>query len=98
MPSTVSSTAITETGEQSAITQKITKTATGWLTKVMWIVLPIALTALVSALITLGYSVKLVWKEKKVDEAVKLAMWTAGWLVGFILLIMLGMWLKRSYS
>lgn len=41
--------------------------------------------ALVSALITLGYPVILIWKKNEVTKALKLVAFTAFWLMVFIL-------------
>jgi len=40
--------------------------------------------ALISALITLGYPIILIWKKKQTIEALKLVTYTAGWLIVFI--------------
>ena len=40
--------------------------------------------ALVSALLTLGYPIILFWEKEKTVEALKLVVYTAGWLIFFI--------------
>lgn len=45
-----------------------------------------AASALISALLTLGYPVYLFWQKKERVKALKVASYTAGWLVFFILL------------
>ena len=42
--------------------------------------------ALVSALLTLGYPIILFWEKKKTVEALKLVIYTAGWLIFFVLI------------
>ena len=45
--------------------------------------------ALISALIVLGHPFILFWEKKKTIEALKLVIYTIGWLIFFILLIIL---------
>ncbi len=45
-----------------------------------------ATSALISALIVLGYPVYLIWQKKEIKKAIRLAGYTAGWLVGFALI------------
>lgn len=45
--------------------------------------------ALVSALIVLGYPFLLLWEKKKTKDAIKLVGYTAAWSVFFVLLIIL---------
>ena len=40
--------------------------------------------ALVSAILTLGYPIILFWEKEKTVEALKLVVYTAGWLIFFI--------------
>ena len=51
--------------------------------------------ALVSALITLGYPVKLFFDEKRTDQALKLIFYTACWLVFFAVLLMVIIFLLK---
>lgn len=44
--------------------------------------------ALICAVVTLGYPAILIWRDKQLVLAVKLAGLTAGWLVGFTLLVL----------
>ena len=53
--------------------------------------------ALVCGLIVFGYPIRLVLKEKKMDKAVKLVLYTSGWLVGFSLMIISGIRLTRGF-
>jgi hypothetical protein len=43
--------------------------------------------ALICALITFGYAARLFWDEKRVKRALKLVLYTAGWLGAFVLLL-----------
>jgi len=42
--------------------------------------------ALISALLVLGYPLYLFWQKKQTQKAIRLVGYTAGWLVGFTLL------------
>lgn len=42
--------------------------------------------ALVSALLVLGYPIYLFWQKKQITKALRLIGYTAGWLIGFVLL------------
>ncbi len=55
---------------------------------VLFLVLFVA-SALISALIILGYPFILFWEKKQTIEALKLVVYTIAWLVFFILLILL---------
>jgi hypothetical protein len=44
--------------------------------------------ALISALLVLGYPIILFWDKKQTTEAVKLVIYTTGWLILFILLLL----------
>ncbi len=55
---------------------------------VLFLVLFVA-SALISALIVLGYPFILFWEKKKTTEALKLTVYTIVWLVFFIFLILL---------
>lgn len=46
--------------------------------------------ALISALITLGYPVILFWKMNQPVKAVKLVIYTAGWSAAFVALLLIG--------
>ncbi len=46
--------------------------------------------ALVCGLLVFGYPAKLYFKSRKTDQAIKIVLMTAAWLVVFSLLIMLG--------
>lgn len=50
--------------------------------------------ALICAVITLGYPAILIWRDKQPVLAVKLAGLTAGWLAGFTLLILTALVLR----
>lgn len=54
-----------------------------------------ATSALVCAVLALGYPAILIWKKKQPIQAVKLAGYTAAWLVG-ITLVVIGIILVRS--
>jgi hypothetical protein len=43
--------------------------------------------ALISALLVLGYPIILFWEKKKTSEAIRLVAYTTGWLVLFVLVI-----------
>ena len=45
-----------------------------------------AVSALISAIITLGYPFILWQKHNKLKESVKIVIYTAGWIIGFIIL------------
>ncbi len=59
---------------------------TSYLGPVLFLVLFVA-SALVSALLVLGYPVFLFWEKKEKVEALKLVACTTAWLIAFILLI-----------
>jgi len=44
--------------------------------------------ALISALLVLGYPIILFWKKKQVTKALRLVVYTAGWLVFFIFAVL----------
>jgi hypothetical protein len=44
--------------------------------------------ALICALLTLGYPAFLLWQKKKTDQAIKLVIYTTGWLFLFVILLM----------
>lgn len=45
--------------------------------------------ALISALVTLGYPIILFWEKRQRVQAIRLVLYTAGWLAIFLLFIML---------
>lgn len=51
--------------------------------------------ALISGIITLYYPFILVWKKKQTDQALRLVLYTAGWLVLFSLLVALRLFFSR---
>lgn len=55
---------------------------------VLFLVLFVA-SALISALITLGYPMILIWQEKRVADGVRLIAYTAAWLALFVIVGML---------
>jgi hypothetical protein len=57
-----------------------------------------ATSALVTAFLTLGYPAWLVWKKKEVEKALRVVGYTAVWLVGLVLVIMLVIKLKGGLS
>jgi hypothetical protein len=42
--------------------------------------------ALISALLVLGYPIYLIWQKKQIQKALRLVAYTAAWLTGFVLL------------
>jgi hypothetical protein len=59
---------------------------TGFLGPVFFLVLFVT-SALISALIVLGYPIVLFWVKKKTAEAIRLVAYTTGWLILFVLII-----------
>jgi hypothetical protein len=57
-----------------------------WWGPVLFLVL-FVFSALASALLTLGYSVYLIWDRKQVKEGLKLVVYTSGWLALFIVTV-----------
>ena len=53
------------------------------------VLLLLVVSVLIVALLTLGYPVILIWREKKVVEGVKLIAYTAAMLAGLVMLVML---------
>jgi len=53
-----------------------------------------AASALICALISLGYPVFLIWKKQQTEKALRLVAYTAGWLVIFVLLVILAIILR----
>jgi len=64
----------------------------GYLGPVMVLVL-LSLSVIVCALIAFGYPFLVFWDEKKVKKALSIVYYTAGWLVLFIIFLMLGLFL-----
>jgi len=52
--------------------------------------------ALIAALLTLGYPFVLFWKKKQTMQALRLVGYTAVWLVFFIVLIILSVFLTKN--
>ena len=50
-----------------------------------------AASALICALIVLGYPIYLFWQKKERVLALKIASYTAGWLIFFIILLIIGL-------
>ncbi|MCJ7804918.1 hypothetical protein MUP35_04280 [Patescibacteria group bacterium] len=53
--------------------------------------------ALIVALLTLGYPIVLFWKKKQTMQALRLVGYTAGWLITFIAIIILIVLLIKNY-
>jgi len=51
--------------------------------------------ALICSLLTLGYPAVLLWQKKKTDQAIKLVIYTTGWLILFTLLVIVFILITR---
>ncbi|OGD86996.1 hypothetical protein A2164_04185 [Candidatus Curtissbacteria bacterium RBG_13_35_7] len=52
--------------------------------------------ALVSAILVLGYPFILFWQKKQLEKAIRLVIYTTAWLIGFIILLLLLIFLSKN--
>jgi|GEM_PF-958740 hypothetical protein len=57
-----------------------------WWGPLLFLVL-FVVSALISALVTLGYPVYLIWDKKQVKDGLRLIAYTAGWLALFVVIV-----------